>query len=83
MPSGLELSNRILREFGADSFIRVSFTDEGTTILNRRMLNFYTAPKRMKAQLQRTSIYRRIENILNNGFTLGTEHFVFLAFSNS
>ncbi|KAF3636583.1 hypothetical protein FXO37_25392 [Capsicum annuum] len=75
MPSGLELSNRILREFGADSFIRVSFTDEGTTILNRRMLNFYTAPKRMKAQLQRTSIYRRIENILNNGFTLGTEHF--------
>ncbi|PHU14661.1 hypothetical protein BC332_15866 [Capsicum chinense] len=81
MPFGLELSNRILREFGADSFIRVSFTDEGTTILNRRMLNFYTALKRMKAQLQRTSIYRRIENILNNGFTLGTEHFVFLALS--
>ncbi|PHT45982.1 hypothetical protein CQW23_15140 [Capsicum baccatum] len=83
IPCGLELSNRVLREFGADSFIIVSFTDEGTRILNSRMLNFYTAPKRMKVRRQRTSIYQRIENILTDGCTLGNEHFVFLAFSNS
>lgn len=84
LPSGLDLSNKVFRKFGAEWFVRVTFTEEGMSILNKNMLNFYTAPARAEGRrYQHTSVYQRMEDILPHGFTLGKDTLTFLAYFSS
>ena len=69
-PKILESGNRVLRKYKQyeDRFLRVTFCDEG--------LNRVSAEKV-------TNMHPRLEEFLNNGFTIGNRHYEMLAYSNS
>lgn len=89
LPPELELSNRVLRHYReiSDRFIRVSFTDESMQKLNHNALNSYPAPivKEIKktSGSQKTTMFRRVKNIVENGFHLCGRKYMFLAFSSN
>ncbi|XP_076929017.1 RNA-dependent RNA polymerase 6-like [Bidens hawaiensis] len=87
LPPEVELSNRVLRHYRdvSDRFLRVTFMDEGMRTLNNNVLNFYPAPivRDITASVspQITTMFRRIKDILTNGFHLSGRRYCFLAFS--
>ncbi|WOK99134.1 putative RNA-dependent RNA polymerase SHL2 [Canna indica] len=89
LPPEVELSNRVLRKYKevGDRFLRVTFMDEGMQQLNNNVLNFYVAPivKEITSNSfpQKTTVFRRIQNILMNGFQLCGRKYSFLAFSSN
>nr|XP_043610442.1 RNA-dependent RNA polymerase 6-like [Erigeron canadensis] len=83
LPPEVELSNRVLRHYRevSDRFLRVTFMDEGMKTLNNHVLNFYP-PSIVKDFIpQKTTMFRRVKNILSNGFYLCGRRYCFLAFS--
>lgn len=89
LPPESELANRVLRRYRdtSDRFLRVTFMDEGMQPLNSNVLNFYVAPIvkviSNNSQSQKTSIFRRVRNIMNEGFYLCGRKYSFLAFSSN
>lgn len=87
LPPEVELSNRVLRHYRevSDRFLRVTFMDEGMKTLNNHVLNFYPAPiiKDITSSFtaQKTIMFRRVKNILSQGFYLCGRKYSFLAFS--
>ncbi|CAH1442301.1 unnamed protein product [Lactuca virosa] len=87
LPPEVELSNRVLRHYRdvSDRFLRVTFMDEGMRTLNNHVLNFYPAPivKDITSSFiaQKTTMFRRVKNILSQGFYLCGRKYSFLAFS--
>ncbi|KAI3786762.1 hypothetical protein L1987_40703 [Smallanthus sonchifolius] len=87
LPPEVELSNRVLRHYRdiSDRFLRVTFMDEGMKTLNNHVLNFYPAPIVKKSAsifiAQKTTMFRRVKDILSNGFHLSGRRYCFLAFS--
>nr|GEU97542.1 RNA-dependent RNA polymerase 6 [Tanacetum cinerariifolium] len=87
LPPEVELSNRVLRHYRevSDRFLRVTFMDEGMKTLNNQVLNFYPAPivKDITSSLiaQKTTMFRRVKNILSQGFYVSGRKYSFLAFS--
>ncbi|XP_071917710.1 RNA-dependent RNA polymerase 6-like [Coffea arabica] len=87
LPPEVELSNRVLRHYRdiADRFLRVTFMDEGMQTLNRNLLSYYAAPivwdVTSNSNLQRTSMFKRVKDILSNGFYICGRKYSFLAFS--
>ncbi|KAJ0561145.1 putative RNA-directed RNA polymerase [Helianthus annuus] len=87
LPPEVELSNRVLRHYRqvSDRFLRVTFMDEGMRTLNNNVLNFYPAPivKDVTSTFmaQKTTMFRRVKDILSNGFHLSGRQYCFLAFS--
>ncbi|KAL7618133.1 hypothetical protein Lser_V15G01686 [Lactuca serriola] len=87
LPPEVELSNRVLRHYRdvSDRFLRVTFMDEGMRTLNNHVLNFYPAPIVKDITLsfiaQKTTMFRRVKNILSQGFYLCGRKYSFLAFS--
>lgn len=89
LPPEVELSNRVLRHYSAvaDRFLRVSFTDEGMQQVNTYVLQCFVSPivKQITSNSfpQKTKIFRRINNILSEGFQLSGRRYLFLAFSSN
>ncbi|RYQ94501.1 hypothetical protein Ahy_B08g089415 isoform B [Arachis hypogaea] len=89
IPPEVELSNRVLRNYKelSDRFLRVTFMDEGMQTINANALNYYVAPivKEITSNSfpQKTLIYRRVKNILEEGFHLCGRKYSFLAFSSN
>ncbi|MED6203850.1 RNA-dependent RNA polymerase [Stylosanthes scabra] len=89
IPPEVELSNRVLRNYKelSDRFLRVTFMDEGMQTINMNALNYYVAPivKEITSNSfpQKTQIYRRVKNILEEGFHLCGRKYSFLAFSSN
>ncbi|KAI0524882.1 hypothetical protein KFK09_004272 [Dendrobium nobile] len=89
LPPEVELSNRVLRHYRdvEDRFLRVSFTDEAMQRLNSNVLNYYVAPIvrdiTSNGFPQKTTVFRRIKSILNDGFNLCGRKYSFLAFSSN
>ncbi|XP_034599533.2 probable RNA-dependent RNA polymerase SHL2 [Setaria viridis] len=89
MPPQLERSNRVIRHYHqlADRFLRVTFMDEGMQRLNTSAMNFCAAQivKDMMPNSfqQKTTIYRRVQTILTNGFHMCGRNYSFLAFSSN
>ncbi|PWA42854.1 RNA-dependent RNA polymerase 6 [Artemisia annua] len=87
LPPEVELSNRVLRHYRevSDRFLRVTFMDEGMKKLNNHVLNFYPAPivKDITSShiAQKTTMFRRVKNILSQGFYVSGRKYSFLAFS--
>ncbi|KAI3696610.1 hypothetical protein L6452_29029 [Arctium lappa] len=83
LPPEVELSNRVLRHYRevSDRFLRVTFMDEGMRTLNNHVLNFYPAPIVKGFIPQKTTMFRRVKNILSEGFYLCGRRYCFLAFS--
>ncbi|KAK9070723.1 hypothetical protein SSX86_011125 [Deinandra increscens subsp. villosa] len=87
LPPEAELSNRVLRHYRevSDRFLRVTFMDEGMRTLNNNVLNFYPASivKDITSSFvaQKTTMFRRVKDILSNGFHLSGRQYCFLAFS--
>ena len=89
LPPDIELANRVLRKYRniSNRFLRVTFMDEGHQPLNSNVLNFYVAPivKEManNSFTQKTNVFRRVRNIMNEGFYLCGSQYSFLAFSSN
>ncbi|XP_072981576.1 probable RNA-dependent RNA polymerase SHL2 [Typha angustifolia] len=89
LPPEVELSNRVLRKYNdiADRFMRVTFMDEGMQQLNNNVLYYYAAPIVKDITLtsfsQKTTVFRRVRNILTDGFYLCGRRYSFLAFSSN
>ncbi|CAL5003334.1 unnamed protein product [Urochloa decumbens] len=89
MPPQLERSNRVIRHYRhvADRFLRVTFMDEGMQRLNTSAMNFWAAQivKDVMPELlqQKTTIYRRVQTILTDGFYMCGRKYSFLAFSSN
>ncbi|CAO2209790.1 unnamed protein product [Urochloa humidicola] len=89
MPPQLERSNRVMRHYRhvADRFLRVTFTDEGMRRLNTGAMSLCAAQivKDVMPELlqQKTTVYRRVETILTEGFFLCGRKYSFLAFSSN
>lgn len=89
LPPEVELSNRVLRNYRnmADRFLRVTFMDEAMQTLNKNVLTYYAAPIvrdiTSNPNPQRTTMFKRIKDILNNGFYLCGRKYSFLAFSSN
>ncbi|KAL8144449.1 hypothetical protein V2J09_017481 [Rumex salicifolius] len=89
LPPEVELSNRVLRHYKnvSDRFLRVTFTDEGMQTLNNNVVNYYAAPivKEITKSFssQRTTVYKRVNSILKDGFYLCGRLYSFLAFSSN
>lgn len=87
LPPEVELSNRVLRHYRdvADRFLRVTFMDEGMRTLNKNVLNSYAASivrdVTSYSNPQRTTMFKRVKNILNKGFYICGRKYCFLAFS--
>ena len=64
-------SNRVIRQFKPDLFIRLRFRDEDMRKLN------------MGSYSKMTQIYTRISNLLKNGLVLCAVKYLFLAMSSS
>ncbi|XP_051113272.1 RNA-dependent RNA polymerase 6 [Andrographis paniculata] len=87
LPPEVELSNRVLRNYKhmADRFLRVTFMDEAMQTLNKNVLEYYPSPivrdiTRNTAP-QKTTMFKRVKDILVNGFYLCGRRYSFLAFS--
>ncbi|KAJ0912908.1 putative RNA-directed RNA polymerase [Helianthus annuus] len=65
----------------SDRFLRVTFMDEGMRTLNNNVLNFYPAPivKDVTSTFmaQKTTMFRRVKDILSNGFHLSGRQYCF------
>lgn len=90
LPPEIELANRVLRRYRdmSDRFLRVTFMDEGMQPLNSHVLNFYDAPivkeiSSNNSRGQKTTMFRRVRNIMNDGFYLCGRKYSFLAFSSN
>ncbi|KAL7159077.1 hypothetical protein ABFS83_01G004700 [Erythranthe nasuta] len=89
LPPEVELSNRVLRHYKAvaDRFLRVTFTDEAMSTLNKNALTYYVGPMvrgiTSSSNPQRTTIFKRIKDILHSGFYLCGRKYSFLAFSSN
>ncbi|KAG6507451.1 probable RNA-dependent RNA polymerase SHL2 [Zingiber officinale] len=89
LPAEVELSNRVLRKYKevADRFLRVTFMDEGMQQLNNNVLNYNVAPIvrdiTSSSFPQKTTAFRRVNQILTNGFQLCGRKYSFLAFSSN
>ncbi|MFS7909401.1 putative RNA-directed RNA polymerase [Helianthus anomalus] len=87
LPPEVELSNRVLRHYRevSDRFSRVTFMDEGMGTFYNNVLSFSPAPivKETASSYitQKTAIFRRVRNILSNGFRLSGRRYCFLNFS--
>lgn len=87
LPPEVELSNRVLRNYKnvADRFLRVTFMDEGMRKLNKNVLTYFASgivrDMTSNSNPQRTSMFKRVRDILNNGFYLCGRRYSFLAFS--
>ncbi|KAL0313203.1 UNVERIFIED_CONTAM: RNA-dependent RNA polymerase 6 [Sesamum radiatum] len=87
LPPEVELSNRVLRNYKniADRFLRVSFMDEAMQTLNKNVLMYYAGPIvrdiTSNSNPQRTNMFKRVKDILVNGFYLCGRKYSFLAFS--
>eukprot|EP01018_Ginkgo_biloba_P010053 Gb_12326 [translate_table: standard] len=87
LPPEVELSNRVIRHFRrvADRFLRVAFMDDSMEAMSSIVLTVPTAPivKEVysSATAYRTAIFKRVKNILHNGFELCGRNYSFLAFS--
>eukprot|EP01018_Ginkgo_biloba_P010063 Gb_08298 [translate_table: standard] len=87
LPSEVELSNRVIRHFRrvADRFLRVAFMDDSMEAMSSIVLTVPTAPivreVYSSATSYRTAIFKRVKNILHNGFELCGRNYSFLAFS--
>lgn len=86
IPPEVEVSNRVLRKYRdvADRFLRITFMDEGMQALNKNVLNYYAAPILCGGNSNismKTTMFRRVKDILNNGFYLCGRKYSFLAFS--
>ncbi|XP_047972265.1 RNA-dependent RNA polymerase 6 [Salvia hispanica] len=89
LPPEVELSNRVLRNYKniSDRFLRVTFMDEAMQTLNKNVLTYYAAPivREITSNLnpQRTTMFKRVRDILYNGFHLCGRRYSFLAFSSN
>ncbi|KAK4798218.1 hypothetical protein SAY86_030544 [Trapa natans] len=89
LPPEVELSNRVLRNYKTfeDRFLRVTFMDEGFQTLNAHVLNYYAAPIlkdiTRSSSNQKTTIFRRLKNVMTEGFYLCGRKYSFLAFSSN
>lgn len=89
LPPEVELSNRVLRHYRdvSDRFLRVTFMDEGMQMLNSNVLSYYAPPivKMITSStyLQRTSVFKRVNVMLKQGFYLCGRMYTFLAFSSN
>lgn len=89
LPPEVELSNRVLRKYKevANRFLRVTFMDEGMQQLNNNVLNYNVAPivKDITSSSfpQKTTVFRRVNQILTSGFQLCGRKYSFLAFSSN
>ena len=89
MPPQLERSNRVTRHYHqlSDRFLRVAFVDEGMLPLNANALSLQVVPlvkDLMSSPTQQmTTVYRRVQTILTEGFTMCGRKYSFLAFSTS
>ncbi|CAO2825805.1 unnamed protein product [Amaranthus hypochondriacus] len=89
IPPEVELSNRVLRQYKdvSDRFLRITFMDEGQQMLNSNVLSYYAPPivKMMTSNnyLQRTSVFRRVNFLLKQGFLVCGRMYTFLAFSSN
>lgn len=89
LPPEVELSNRVLRHYKdvSDRFLRVTFMDEGMRMLNANVLSYYAPPivKMITSNtyLQRTSVFKRVNVMLKQGFYLCGRMYTFLAFSSN
>ncbi|KAK6140700.1 hypothetical protein DH2020_025552 [Rehmannia glutinosa] len=89
LPPEVELSNRVLRNYRniADRFLRVTFMDEAMMTLNKNVLTYYVGPMARgitsNSNPQRTTMFKRVKDILNNGFYLCGRKYSFLAFSSN
>ncbi|KNA12524.1 hypothetical protein SOVF_125140 [Spinacia oleracea] len=89
LPPEVELSNRVLRQYRdvSDRFLRVTFMDEGMRMLNANVLSYYAPPivKMITSNtyLQRTSVFKRVNVMLKQGFYLCGRMYTFLAFSSN
>ncbi|KAI8569071.1 hypothetical protein RHMOL_Rhmol02G0249700 [Rhododendron molle] len=89
LPPTVELSNRVLRNYRevSDRFLRVTFMDEGMQTLNNSVFNFFVAPivKDLTSNTfpQKTAVFRRVKDILSEGFYLCGRKYSFLAFSSN
>lgn len=89
LPPEVELSNRVLRNYKnmADSFLRVTFMDEAMQTLNKNALTYYANPivreSSSNSHPQRTSMFKRVSDVLSNGFYLCGRRYSFLAFSSN
>ncbi|XP_020589018.1 probable RNA-dependent RNA polymerase 2 [Phalaenopsis equestris] len=80
----LENSNYVIKHFSAYSsdFLRVSFVDEDWGKLSSDALSS-RIEQGFSYETHKTGIYNRILSILQDGFTIGSKKFEFLAFSAS
>ncbi|KAL6980202.1 RNA-dependent RNA polymerase [Sarracenia purpurea var. burkii] len=89
LPPTVELSNRVLRNYKemSDRFLRVTFMDEGMQTLNSNVLNYYVSPIvkdiTSHSASQKTTVFKRVKSILNEGFYLWGRKYSFLAFSSN
>ncbi|XXG55897.1 hypothetical protein AAC387_Pa03g3456 [Persea americana] len=89
LPPVVELSNRVLRKYKEviDRFLRVTFMDEGMQQLNSGLLTYYPAfiVKDITSHSipQKTTIFKRVKSICNDGFYLCGRKYSFLAFSSN
>ncbi|KAL6534083.1 RNA-dependent RNA polymerase [Orobanche hederae] len=89
LPPEVELSNRVLRNYKniADRFLRVTFMDEAMLTLNKNVLTYYVGPMTRgitsNSNPQRTTMFKRVKDVLNNGFHLCGRKYSFLAFSSN
>ncbi|KAK4490906.1 hypothetical protein RD792_001622 [Penstemon davidsonii] len=87
LPPEVELSNRVLRHYRGigDRFLRVTFMDEAMQTLNKNLLTYYSSPIvrdiTSNSHPQRTTMFKRVKDILNQGFYLCGRKYSFLAFS--
>ncbi|KAH6804759.1 RNA-dependent RNA polymerase 6 [Perilla frutescens var. frutescens] len=88
LPPDVELSNRVLRNYRnmSDRFLRVTFMDEAMQSLKKNVLTYYVAPivREITSTFnhpQRTTMFKRVKDILYNGFYLCGRKYSFLAFS--
>ncbi|OQU76799.1 hypothetical protein SORBI_3010G213100, partial [Sorghum bicolor] len=89
MPPQVERSNRVTRHYRqvSDRFLRVTFVDEGMLPLNSHALSLHVVPfvkdSMSSSSQQMTTVYRRVQTILTEGFTMCGRKYSFLAFSTS
>ncbi|XP_058113286.1 RNA-dependent RNA polymerase 6-like [Magnolia sinica] len=87
LPPKVEVSNRVLRKYKevADRFLRVTFMDEGMQKLNSNVFSYYIAPivkdVTSKSFKQNTTVFKRANDILTDGFYLCGRKYSFLAFT--
>jgi RNA-dependent RNA polymerase len=89
MPPQVERSNRVTRHYHqlSNRFLRVTFVDEGMLTLNSNALSLHVVPLVKDSMScpsqQMTTVYRRVQTILTEGFTMCGRKYSFLAFSTS